>query len=143
MRKALKEREVLIKRSGTSSETAEASYHIRVMTRQLKEDVTKMNEIMIREEKKRGKKRLADEELGVRREIISLCNQHIQECEELEKRRFADKEGIDRAELLQEPAQAAGISVDGKRRPYGAQEKPESNEVRRALFEGACIFLLI
>lgn len=130
LRRGLKEREELISRHGTSSETAEASYHLRVMIKALKVDVERMVEYLAKDEK-RKKKKLEDEELSIRREIVALCHQHIAECEDLEKRRFLEKLGVDRAELMD------GGSGDGEpRRPYGKEAPVETNENRRALFEG-------
>jgi ElaB/YqjD/DUF883 family membrane-anchored ribosome-binding protein len=52
VRQALKEREDLLTTSGTSPETAEASYRIRIMIKGLKESQTRMQEIVAKEGKK-------------------------------------------------------------------------------------------
>ncbi|KAI9208055.1 uncharacterized protein BJ171DRAFT_490106 [Polychytrium aggregatum] len=99
VRVALKERESLMAQSGgTSNEVAEASYRIRVMIRNLKEDSTKLQNIAAKDEKK---KRIKDQEqLQERKEIVTLCQQHIEECENLEKKRFNEGHGVERVALL-------------------------------------------
>ncbi|KAJ1562026.1 hypothetical protein HK096_002396 [Nowakowskiella sp. JEL0078] len=52
VRQAIKEREALISMHGTTTETAEASYRIRVQIRQLKDEVKKISEIVAKEERK-------------------------------------------------------------------------------------------
>lgn len=51
-KQALKDRETILQRHGTSSETAEASYNIRVIIKNVKEDSARMAEILEKEEKK-------------------------------------------------------------------------------------------
>ncbi|KAJ3391206.1 hypothetical protein HDU92_009161 [Lobulomyces angularis] len=137
VRQALKEREVLIQRHGTSSETAEASYHVRILLRSINEDITRLKALYEKDEKKKGKKRLPEDELKARKEIVELCGQHLAECDDMEKRRFLEKNGVDRSELLQG---GTGVSTAVQvRRPYGtdfSQEKMEVNDTRKALFEG-------
>lgn len=50
--KALKEREEMMKRGGTTTESAEASYRIRVAIKTLKEQSGKMQEIVDKEQRK-------------------------------------------------------------------------------------------
>ncbi|KAJ3092779.1 hypothetical protein HK102_003042 [Quaeritorhiza haematococci] len=136
IRVALKEREELLQRSGTTTETAEASYRARTMIRNLKEDTQRLDEIVTKEEKKKGKRKVEEDELVRRREIVQLCFQHIEECENLEKRRFNEKAGVDRLELLRGSVTSSG----GPRRPYGITsdgDGVETNADRAALFEGA------
>ena len=52
VRQLLKEREMLTARMGTTSETAEASYRIRVAIKSLKEDLGKMDDIVGKEDRK-------------------------------------------------------------------------------------------
>ncbi|KAJ3197040.1 hypothetical protein HK101_006503 [Irineochytrium annulatum] len=102
VRQALKEREALLTSVGTTPETAESSYRIRLMIRGLKESATRMNEIVAKEAKK--KKNMKDpeklEKVEQRKEILDLINKHIEEVENLEKRRINEGYTLDRTELL-------------------------------------------
>ena len=74
--------------------------------------------------------------MAARKDTVELCSQHIEELEALEKRRYNEKAGIDREDLLKtEP----GAGSSGPRRPYGAPEEGRGggNADRKALFEGA------
>jgi hypothetical protein len=81
-----------------------------------------------------------EEELRIRREVVQLCSQHISEVEELETRRFLDKIGADRSELLkQSDSESDGertskTSKPTARREYG--QEGEKDPTRKALFEG-------
>ncbi|KAJ3122229.1 WD repeat-containing protein 34 [Nowakowskiella sp. JEL0407] len=102
VRLALKEREALISMHGTTTETAEASYRIRVQIRSLKEEVKRMADIVAKEERK---KKIKDpQQLADRKEVLELCNKHIEECEALEKHKFNEEYAADRKELLSRPA---------------------------------------
>ncbi|ORY50794.1 hypothetical protein BCR33DRAFT_734003 [Rhizoclosmatium globosum] len=91
---ALKEREDLLASVGTTPETAEASYKIRIMIRNLKESSGRMAEIVKKEERK-------IEKLEQYKEIFDLTNKHIEEVESLEKRRFNEGYAMDRKDLMQ------------------------------------------
>lgn len=112
------------------------------MVKALKVDSERMEELVRAEEKKKkGKKgRLDDEEIKLRREVVELCKQHITEVEDLEQRRFAEKLGADRGELLKGSDSEGGSpksKKSEKRRPYGQEgEMEEKNSNRKALFDG-------
>lgn len=76
---------------------------------------------------------MPDEELAARREITNLCGLHVDELDNLEKRRFNEKIGVDRAELLATTGDTGTAAFTGPRRNYGeTQESPERN----TLFDG-------
>jgi hypothetical protein len=76
----------------------------------------------------------------VRQETVELCFQHIEELDNLEKRRFNEKMGVDREDLMKSDGTGAG---PGPRRPYGPLGGEENATTgkgasdRKALFEGA------
>eukprot|EP00842_Homolaphlyctis_polyrhiza_P001101 jgi/Hompol1/1992/HPOL_002113-RA len=111
VRQALKDREDLLRQGGTTTESAEASYRIRVMIKTLKEQVGRMQEIVDKEAKK--KKPKDPEKIAEHREIFTLCQQHIEECENLEKRRQADAYAADRLELFSGGGGAGGGASGG------------------------------
>ncbi|KAJ8331471.1 hypothetical protein QVD99_001739 [Batrachochytrium dendrobatidis] len=98
VRQALKERQDVMRGGCTTTESAEASYKIRVMIKTLKEQTARMQEIV---DKEGRKKRPKDPALvAEHKEILELCKQHVDECENLEKRRQADGYAADRIELF-------------------------------------------
>ncbi|KAJ3283571.1 hypothetical protein HDU79_008954 [Rhizoclosmatium sp. JEL0117] len=111
-RQALKEREDLLASVGTTPETAEASYKIRIMIRNLKESSGRMAEIVKKEERKKSKDPAKIEKLEQYKEIFDLTNKHIEEVESLEKRRFNEGYAMDRKDLMQ-GATSKGISGMG------------------------------
>ncbi|KAJ3109255.1 hypothetical protein HDU97_007749 [Phlyctochytrium planicorne] len=99
VREALKEREDLLNSVGTTPETAEASYRIRIMIRGIKESSTRMGDILAKDIKK--KKNIKEpEKFEERKEIHELIMRHVEEVDNLEKRRFNDGYALDRTELL-------------------------------------------
>lgn len=98
VREMLREREEMMKRGGTTSESAEASYRIRVAIKSLKEQVEQMQKICDKEGRKKKPKN--PEKIAEHKETLELCKQHIEECENLEKRRTNDAYANDRVELL-------------------------------------------
>ncbi|KAJ3294387.1 hypothetical protein HK104_003634 [Borealophlyctis nickersoniae] len=104
----LKEREQMMALGGTTTESAEKSYRIRVAIRGLKEQVARMTEIVAKEERKdlnslkTQKKKDPEREarLRERREVLTICQQHIEELENLEKRKFNEAYAADRVDLL-------------------------------------------
>ncbi|KAJ3049467.1 hypothetical protein HK097_009546 [Rhizophlyctis rosea] len=123
VRKDLKEREQMLSLGGTTTESAEKSYRIRIAIRQLKEDYMRMSEIVQKETRKAAKKPPKDpEQLKARQEILQLCQQHIEELENLEKRKFNDAYMADRADLMSGASrQTHYASGKGK----GADEAPD------------------
>lgn len=97
----LKEREDIMAMGGTTTESAEKGYRIRVAIRGLKETASRMTEIVQKEERKAKKNPEAQSLVANRREILDLCQKHIEECENLEKRRFNAVHTDARVELLQ------------------------------------------
>ncbi|KAH6595083.1 hypothetical protein BASA50_006070 [Batrachochytrium salamandrivorans] len=98
VRQALKDRHDVMRSGGTTTESAEASYRIRVMIKTLKEYISRMQEIVDKESRK--KKPKDPEKVAKHKEILDLCKQHVEECESLEKRRQADGFAADRVELF-------------------------------------------
>ncbi|KAJ3111330.1 hypothetical protein HDU96_005787 [Phlyctochytrium bullatum] len=115
VRQALMEREDMLNSVGTTPETAEASYRIRIMIRGLKESSARMGEILAKESKK--KKPKDPEKLEERKEIHDLILKHIDEVENLEKRRFNDNYALDRTELL--TGGKSGVGGTGGHRGVG------------------------
>ncbi|KAI8818903.1 uncharacterized protein EV422DRAFT_535864 [Fimicolochytrium jonesii] len=113
VRNELKEREEIMSLGGTTTESAEKSYRIRVAIRALKEQASRMAEIVAKEERKKKKDPESVANLAQRREILDLCQKHIEECENLEKRRFNEGHVADRSELL------AGARPPERRRGRG------------------------
>ncbi|KAI9330383.1 hypothetical protein DFJ73DRAFT_858936 [Zopfochytrium polystomum] len=116
IRTALREREDLLTTQGTTPETAEQSYRIRIQIRAVRDAADRMKEIVAKEEKraaKRGKDDGSKEnkdpddpaaqkaaKLAERKEILDLTLRHIEEVENLERRRFNEGVAIDREELM-------------------------------------------
>ncbi|KAJ3408758.1 hypothetical protein HDV05_004767 [Chytridiales sp. JEL 0842] len=100
VRQALKEREDLLTTSGTSPETAEASYRIRIMIKGLKEASARMQDIVNKEAKKKTTSEEKSVKIEQHKEILDLVKQHIEEVENLEKRRFNEGFALDRSELM-------------------------------------------
>ncbi|TPX33172.1 hypothetical protein SmJEL517_g03810 [Synchytrium microbalum] len=123
IRSLLKEREMLTARMGTTSETAEASYRIRVAIRSLKEELGRMDDIMAKEDKK--KKHKNPEEYAKRKEIAELCHKHVEEVEALEKKKFTDRVGSDRIELMARSGD--GARYRGNAAPGGGDPFMESD----------------
>jgi t-SNARE complex subunit (syntaxin) len=131
-----------LKRKAASAEAAESSYRLRTAIASLKVDVDRLDDLVKKEDKRKGKKRMDEEELKTRRELVQLCNQHVTEVEELETRRFLDKIGAERSELMkQSDGESEGkprtrISTS-ERRAYGQEgEMEEKDSSRKALFGG-------
>ncbi|KAL2911437.1 hypothetical protein HK105_209088 [Polyrhizophydium stewartii] len=91
VRQALKDRADVMRGGGTTTESAEASYRIRVMIKSLKELLGQMQHI---------KKPKNPEKVAEHKEVLELCKQHIEECENLEKRKQNEAYAADRSELF-------------------------------------------
>ncbi|RKO99199.1 hypothetical protein CXG81DRAFT_14834 [Caulochytrium protostelioides] len=115
-RALLKDREVILQKSGTSTESAEISYRIRVEIRTLREDAERMNAILdkeIRKSRNKDPKRIEE-----RKEILDLVRKHITELEMLEKRKAMDLQDAERSALgVSRTAALNGGPVRGG--PYG------------------------
>ncbi|KAI8921909.1 hypothetical protein DFJ77DRAFT_3346 [Powellomyces hirtus] len=123
VRQELKEREEMMSFGGTTTESAEKSYRIRVAIRGMKEQSARLAEIVAKEERKKKKDPESQGHLAQRREILELCQKHIEECENLEKRKFNDAFTEQRTELLSGGARAAAAKRGGKKN--AAAEEPE------------------
>jgi hypothetical protein len=97
VRESLKGREEMMRKGGTTTESAEASYRIRVAIKSLKEQVQRMQEIFDKESRKKKKD---PEKIKDHRDTLELCKLHIEECENLEKRKQLDSYQQERAELM-------------------------------------------
>ncbi|KAI8802928.1 hypothetical protein BJ742DRAFT_910132 [Cladochytrium replicatum] len=102
VRMALKEREALRERSGTTTtESAEMSYRIRVQIRGLKESAQRMSDLVSKEDRK--KRNRDEEKIAAHKEVLELAMKHIEECENLEKGRFGEAAMAERVNLLSKP----------------------------------------
>ncbi|KAJ3331278.1 hypothetical protein HDU76_003613 [Blyttiomyces sp. JEL0837] len=115
VRLALREREDVLTSAGTTPETAEQSYRIRIMIRGLKDGSARMQEIINKEQKKMKKAKDQEkiEKFEQRKEVLDLTLKHIEEVENLEKRRFNEGYAIDRAELMAGGKAGGGGGVGG------------------------------
>ncbi|KXS20174.1 hypothetical protein M427DRAFT_94601 [Gonapodya prolifera JEL478] len=120
VRQQLREREELLSLKGTSPETAEASYRVRVAIKAIKEDATRMRDIASKEERK--KDAAAQQRASERKEIVDLVFKHIEECETLEKKRFNDKVSGERVTLM--TGAGAGAITGGSRIPASGSTGP-------------------
>ncbi|KAI8899126.1 hypothetical protein BC833DRAFT_586885 [Globomyces pollinis-pini] len=99
IREALRDRDLANRGGGTTTESAETSYRIRVMIKSTKESHARLTEIYEKEAKK--KKQKEPEKVAQHKEIVELCKQHIEEVENLEKRKLNDAHVSERVDLLQ------------------------------------------
>ncbi|KAJ3300960.1 hypothetical protein HDV03_001570 [Kappamyces sp. JEL0829] len=98
IREALRDRDASTKAGGTTTESAEASYRIRVMIKTVKESIARMQEIYDKEAKK--KKPKDPKKVADHKEIMELCKGHLEEVEMLEKKKHNELHALDRNELL-------------------------------------------
>ncbi|TPX63277.1 hypothetical protein SpCBS45565_g06733 [Spizellomyces sp. 'palustris'] len=135
VRQDLKEREEMMAAGGTTTESAEKSYRIRVAIRGVKEGVARMGEIVAKEERKKKKDPESVQRLTHRREILELAQKHIEEVENLEKRKFNDGYTEARVELLAgnrgnpayraRPNKGAPVDEDSVPDPFTTTELPD------------------
>ncbi|KAI8590743.1 hypothetical protein BDZ88DRAFT_446240 [Geranomyces variabilis] len=125
IRQDLKEREEMMSLGGTTTESAEKSYRIRVAIRALKEQSARLAELVAKEERKKKKDPEGVAHLAQRKEILELCQKHIEECENLEKRKFNDAFVAERTELLSGGSRTAG-GAKGKKGKKGAAADEET-----------------
>ncbi|KAJ1567749.1 hypothetical protein HK405_004900 [Cladochytrium tenue] len=115
IRTALREREDVLAAHGTTPETAEQSYRIRLQIRGVREAAGRMRELVDKDERRlrraverdrageppanpKDAERVA--ELKACKEVVELAFRHIEEVEMLEKRRFNEGVTADRGLLL-------------------------------------------
>ncbi|KNE57726.1 hypothetical protein AMAG_04585 [Allomyces macrogynus ATCC 38327] len=100
VRQIIKERDDLLKADksskkgvGSGTETAELSFKVRSHLKTIKEEIAQLDAIVKKAEKKLKGKNKPDlqEIIDSRKEIVKLCQSHLEECENLDKARFNDK----------------------------------------------------
>ncbi|KAJ3369842.1 hypothetical protein GGF31_004914 [Allomyces arbusculus] len=109
VRQIIKERDDLLKADksskkgvGSGTETAELSFKVRSHLKTIKEEIAQLDAIVKKAEKKLKGKNKPDlqEIIDSRKEIVKLCQSHLEECENLDKARFNDKMAADRVNLF-------------------------------------------
>jgi len=101
IRDKLKAREELLSKGATGTKaTVQASSQIRQQLKQAREDATKLMNLQRKEAAKTRGKDKAVEQAGKRQEDVELVFQHIEECEQLEKKRYASSSSQARVELF-------------------------------------------
>ena len=123
IRKAITERDELLEKSGGSANktTVEMSARVRTQLRELRGDAERLKELQITEEKKAAKvkkpdaKAAAAEKVDHRLEVVNLVFSHMEECENIEKKRLnvpgAAAGGAARSNLLANGGRAAYATV--------------------------------
>jgi SYP7 family syntaxin len=104
----LKEREELLAVKPGSKDAAELSHKIRTKIKNIRDEGVRLKEIQKKEESKKKQSPEDQKRLKEREEIVGLVFKHIEECENLEKKRFADKLNADRGALLT----GAAVKID-------------------------------
>ena len=101
-RQRMKEREELLGIKPSSKEAAEMSHRIRTTMRKLKDDSGRLQQLQKTEEKKQAAVTGGEESLASKNkaEIVDLVKKHVEELEQLEKKRFNDKLQTERSALL-------------------------------------------
>ncbi|KAI9225160.1 hypothetical protein BC828DRAFT_371701 [Blastocladiella britannica] len=108
-RELIKERNDILKADkaskkgvGSGTETAQLSFKIRTMLKSVKDDIALLDANVKKSEKKiKGKNKPDLQEIvDSRKEIVKLCQSHLEECENLDRERFNDKVSGDRANLF-------------------------------------------
>lgn len=104
-RKMIEERDELLEKQsgGGTKQTVEMSARIRHQLRALREDAQRMSDLQRKQQEKAEKKKKggpSQEEVEHRAEIVDLTWKHIEECEQLEKRRLGGPSASSRTALL-------------------------------------------
>mmetsp|Transcript_42194 Transcript_42194/g.68453 ORF Transcript_42194/g.68453 Transcript_42194/m.68453 type:complete len:290 (-) Transcript_42194:117-986(-) len=135
IRKAIKERDEMNVKKVGRKEIVEKSAHVRQLLRTVKEDSARLRQLLQQQERKKvkGKPYLTEEKLQVRQDMVKLVFDHIEECEQLEKRRYAgDKSEKDRANLLRGASTASSSKQTYQRSAMDSElpdlEDPELEE---------------
>ncbi|KAJ3379180.1 hypothetical protein HDU84_006979 [Entophlyctis sp. JEL0112] len=135
VRVALREREDLLCRVGTTPETAETSYRIRESIKELRRRADGMKKIVNKEAKKNYKDEEKLKRVAEHKEVLELTIAHIEELDSLEKRRFNEGRAMDRADLMAgatTPVRGiSGMSPTGYTGNYGGnyEKDPFSSEL--------------
>eukprot|EP00299_Pterocystis_sp_00344_P016665 c8360_g1_i4.p1 GENE.c8360_g1_i4~~c8360_g1_i4.p1 ORF type:complete len:298 (-),score=76.95 c8360_g1_i4:67-960(-) len=88
VREDIKLRDQMQQENPSGTQTIEKSQKIRKDLKLAKEHASDMGVELEKDKKKKGKAKLAEGELQARTEQLSLAWKHIEECEQLEKRRY-------------------------------------------------------
>lgn len=125
IRAALKERDELLQKgaSGTK-QTVQMSHQIRTQIKTAKEDAKKLLQLQQKEAAKKDKKGANATQVEERQEVVELVFKHIEECEGLEKKRYAGKNTEARVELFS-GGKAGGSSMGSVSRVAGGTELPD------------------
>lgn len=91
---------------GSGTESAEMSFKIRACLKEIREQVTQLDNHLKKAERKiKGKNKPELKEiLDSRREIVKLCYSHLEELENLDKARFNEQMAEDRVTLFTGPS---------------------------------------
>jgi len=125
IRKALKERDELMQKGGSGSkQTVQISNRIRQQIKVVREDANKLHALQRKEAAKRGKGNA--QQVEARGEQVDLVFRHIEECEALDKRRYASKNSEARVELFSGGKTGTLVSTVGavSRVPEGTELPP-------------------
>jgi len=124
IRKQLKERDELMQKGATGTkQTVQMSNSIRMQIKAAREDAQKLHNLQRKEAtKSKGK---SPQQVEERAEVVDLVFKHIEECEALDKRRYASKHTEARIELFS-GGKAGGSAVGPVSRvPFGGTELPD------------------
>eukprot|EP00741_Cyanophora_paradoxa_P003413 tig00000704_g3316.t1 len=111
IRKMIQERDAMNPKKAGQKEVVAASAKIRGKIREVKDEYTHLKQILQSQQrqfainskkKKPGKSNITEDKLSVREDMIKLIGDHIQQVEDLEKRRFGtDKNDKNKKKLLE------------------------------------------
>ncbi|KAL7753703.1 hypothetical protein RI367_000634 [Sorochytrium milnesiophthora] len=128
VRQAIKERDEMLNANNTSkkgvgsgTETAEMSFKVRSLLKVIKDDIVLLDNNVKKAEKKIKGKNKSDlqEIVDSRKEIVKLCHQHLEECENLDKARFNEKMAGDRVNLF-----SSGVSQHSSKLDFSKFKSP-------------------
>lgn len=136
IRKKLKERdELLAKGAQGTKATVTASHEIRQQLKAVRDDANRLRALQQKEAAKSKGKEKAVEQAENRQQVVELVFQHIEECELLERKRYAAKNMDARVELFsggRTMALGPVSSVAGPSSSGGGTELPEIDAETRS-----------
>jgi len=91
IREDIKTRDTLQQENPSGTQTIEKSQKIRRDIKKAREHVNTMSVELEQDKKRKMKQKLTESELKIRQEQIDLAYKHIEECEQLEKRRYTQQ----------------------------------------------------
>mmetsp|Transcript_46409 Transcript_46409/g.100809 ORF Transcript_46409/g.100809 Transcript_46409/m.100809 type:complete len:277 (+) Transcript_46409:246-1076(+) len=126
IRTQLRERDDLLVKGGTSGrQTVALSHKIREDIRLAREDANRLHDLQ-RKEAARNKGKGNAQQIAERQETVDLVFKHIEECEALDKRRYASKNSDTRIELFSGGrAATTDTMAPVSRVPFGETELPD------------------